>query len=271
MTGKSVRDRSHVVELDVRADQLPRDPVDHVACERHVIPVQLPGLKSSQRARPVVAAGHRLYKQPASGRCGRAHRDGQLWREWTGTVDDFLDQLACIRSLGLTGQRRDLPLDLGIHPLPSLHDHGLVEVAEADLASQVGDDRVSALERDREPVESLSELRADVPDELIGILESPVEDRHDRRARDLGALLGEEQPVAGLLQSGGPLEAVDPVVDQRPLQRGDEPRRQSLGVGVKRAQPGVQVLLRTLEGFRTRLLVSVVGTRDRTQVGEHPQ
>ena len=96
-------------------------------------------------------------------------------------------------------------LHLRVNPLPGLVDHRRVEVAEPDLAGQVGDDRVSALERNREPIEDLAELCPDMPDELVGILEPAVEDGDDRRARDLGPLLGEEQPVARLLQPGRPL------------------------------------------------------------------
>ena len=99
----------------------------------------------------------------------------------------------------------------------ALQDQRLVEVAVAQLAGVVGDHRVAALGGQLEPVEHAAELVADGADELVGALQAPLEDRHHRGAGQVGALLGDEQAVARLLERGRAVEAVDAVVGERAL------------------------------------------------------
>ena len=102
----------------------------------------------------------------------------------------------------------------------ALQDQRLVEVAVAQLARLVGDHRVAALGGQLEPVEHAAELVADLADELVGALQAPLEDRHHRGAGEVGALLGDEQPVARLLERGRAVEALDAVVGERALRAG---------------------------------------------------
>ena len=78
--------------------------------------------------------------------------------------------------------------------------------------------------------------------------------------------LGEEQPVGGVLERGGALQALDAVVRERALQVRDVAVGQALGLGVERAQERVQVLLRAAELV---LVVEAVGVRpvERADVG----
>ena len=80
-----------------------------------------------------------------------------------------------------------------------------------------------------------------------------------------GALLGEEQPVAGVLERRRALQALDAVVGERALEVRDEALGQALGLGVERAQERVQVLLRAAAAPRRR----AVGVRavERAHVG----
>ena len=60
---------------------------------------------------------------------------------------------------------------------------------EAHLARQVGDDGVAALERDDQAIERFTEVAADVTSQLVGVFESPVEDRENRAPRSRDSLL----------------------------------------------------------------------------------
>ena len=87
-----------------------------------------------------------------------------------------------------------------------------------------------------------------------------------RLARGRRALLGEEQPVGGVLERGGALQPLDPVVRERAREVREVAVGQALGVGVERAQERVQVLLRAAELV---LVVEAVGVRavERADVG----
>ena len=159
--------------------------------------VQVQVLESTQRPGAVVAPGHRLEQQPASGRSGFAHGVGQPRRQRTRALDNLREQLSGVGAVGTARELRDVLLHLGVHPLSGRRDQRLVEIAETDLPSQIGDHRVA------------------------------------------------------------------------PFERGDEPRRQSLGLGVERAQPRMQVLLRAVQRLRFRLRARSVGTRHGAEVGEH--
>ena len=94
---------------------------------------------------------------------------------------------------------------------------GPVEVAGAQLAGVVGDHRVAALGRELEPVEHAAEAVADVADELVGALDALLEDRHHGGAGEVGAALGDEQPVAGVLERGRAVQRFHAVVRERAL------------------------------------------------------
>ena len=269
------RSRSHAtsLELDIRRGQLLAGvrrirsaPAPRRA--RRVARARIPtatgcgssGAPSPRRAadeRPGCAAPIATVSRGASGR-------GQ-------STIAAIRSCASVRSGSLVRCRHVL-LHLGIHPFASLRDHRFVEVAKADLASEVargpGRGRRARRRGGRGP------RRKSAP--TWPTSSSASSSRRSRiatiaRARDLGPLLGEEQPVAGLLQAGRALEAGDPVVSERPRKRGGEPRRQSLRLGVERAQPRVQVLLRALQERGLDLLVAAVGAGQRAQVREHPQ
>ena len=147
----------------------------------------------------------------------------------------------------------------------ALGDQRLVVVAVAQLAGEVGDHRVAALGGQLEPVQHAAELVAGAPDELAGALQPAREDRHHGGAREVGALLGDEQPVAGLLERRRAVQALDAVVRQRALEQVDEALGQPLGLRVERAQERVQVLLRAVQQLALRV---VAGAAQRAHVGE---
>ena len=88
-------------------------------------------------------------------------------------------------------------------------------------------------------VEHLAEVAGHVARELVGKLETAVEDGGDRGALGRHALLGEGDAVTGFLERGGPGKLRDPIMGQRTPEQRDEPLGQALGFGVQRAQKGV--------------------------------
>ncbi len=218
--------------------------------------VELHLLEAFERADAVVAARKRLDQQAPQrwlrGAHARAEQRGQ--RPRAGHERRHAVVAVGPRRVGC--ERRDVGLHLGVNGLAGGRDDRLVEVAEADLAGEVGQHRVATLQRGHQPVERLAEVVADVSGELLGLLEAPVEDRHDRRARRLGPLLRDEEAVARLLERRRAVQALDPVVRERAPELLDERGRQPLRVGVEGAQPRVQVLLRA--GQQRRLGIGLV-------------
>ena len=120
---------------------------------------------------------------------------------------------------GSCGERVEVGVRRGVDLGARGGDHRLVEVREAHLAREVGDDRVAALGRRGEPVEHLAEVGPATPGERVG--------RSSRRSRIASTAprtaparcWAEEQAVAGLLQRRRAVEALDAVVAQRPAQQ----------------------------------------------------
>ena len=85
-------------------------------------------------------------------------------------------------------------------------DQRLVEVAEASLAREFGEHLVATLGGSDQARQRVAEVLADVADQLVGLLEPPVEDRDHRGPRRRIAMVGEKQPITGVLERGGSLE-----------------------------------------------------------------
>ena len=219
----------------VRRRELTARSLAAVAGEQERMPVQRRLVEPLERADTVEATRDDLAQQAAQLRAGVAHTCGEHRRQRPGARDQRGDPPLAVRRGGIGGQRRDVLVHLGVGMLARVRDHRLVEVAEADVAGEVREHRVAPLARAHEPVERLAEIVAHAPRQLIGELEPPVEDRHHRRPRGRGPLLGEEQPVTGLLQRGRAVQSVDPVVRERPAQERHERRRQVLSLRVERA------------------------------------
>ena len=199
---------------------------------------------------------------------GLAHALDDLRREQLRRRDDGLDLLGAVGAVRVLHQRVEVALELLVGLGLALQDQRLVEVAVAQLARLVGEHRVAALGGQLEPVEHAAELVADGADELVGALQAPLEDRRHGGARQVGALLGDEQAVARLLQRRGAVQAVDAVVRERALQQRHEALGQPLGLGVERAQERVQVLLRAVQQLALRV---VAGAAQRAHVAEDVQ
>ena len=100
-------------------------------------------------------------------RLGQALDD--LWRQQLRRVDHGVDLLGAVGAVRVLQQRGEMALELLVGLDLALQDHGLVEVAVAQLAGLVGDHRVAALGGQLEPVEHAAELVADAADELAGL------------------------------------------------------------------------------------------------------
>ena len=189
------------------------------------------------------------------------HAPAQQRGERLRAVDERGEQLVAVLAVGVVGERGDvLPPSARTSRRgwrsTSGSSHVRQRSSRASSASAGSRGASAASRRSSTP-------RSSSPPALVG-LEVAGEDRPHRRAAGLGALLGEEQPVGGVLERGGALEAGDAVVADRALERGHEAVGQALGARVERAQEGVQVLLRAAH----QLLV-VVGVRavERAHVG----
>ena len=269
--GEGARRRADLLDLDVCGEDVPQGALELVAPDDEPLAAELDVLEPLERADSVVAPGHRLDESVAHRLAVVAHRRRQSRRQRARAVDDRLDVSLTVGTRWVLDQRRDVLLHLRVDPLGRRLDDGLIEVAQANLAGEVRDVLIPAVQRDDQPVECLAEIVADVSDQLIRFLETPVEDREDRTARRVGTVLGEEQPVGRLLECALPLEAVDAVVGERPAQLVQKRLGQTLGLGIERAQPGVQVFLRTGEQLRIDVLIAGARARQDAQVGEHPQ
>ncbi len=225
--------RVNVLELDIRRCQMAQAALEAIPAEHELVADKLDSFEALKRAHAVVAARHRLDEQIPDRRFRRAHRARQASRQRPGTLDDLLDPAVCVCSRRVVGKRDDVLLHLGVHPLASRRDHGLVEVPKADLPGQVRDHRVASIERHHQAVERFAEVVTHVAGELLGVLEPAVEDCQDRSLRRLRALLGEEQAVARLLERGGAIQRNDPVVSERAAQLLDERRGQALGLRIE--------------------------------------
>jgi hypothetical protein len=128
-----------------------------------------------------------------------AHGGGQQRGQRSGAGHERSDPLVAVRARGVRGERSDVRLHVGVHALAGRSDDRLVEEAEAHVASEIGQGRIAAFYRQHERLERLAEVVAHVPSQRVDLLQAPVEDRHDRRARRGGALLRDEQAVARLL------------------------------------------------------------------------
>ncbi len=245
--------------------------LEPVAAHEEGVTLELELLEALERADAVVAARERLDEQTPQGRRGVAHARGQQLRQRPRAGHELLEALVAVRSRGVGCERGHVRFDRGVSGLAGGRDHRLVEVAEAHLAREVRQHGVAAFEREHQVVEGLAEVVAYVSHELLGLLETAVEDRDDRRARRLGPLLGQEHPVARVLERGRAIEALDPVVSEGAAQPLEEAVRQPLGFGVEGAQPRVQVLLVTGQQRCVRIGLVAIATGEQTQVSEHLQ
>ena len=166
-------------------------------------------------------------------------------------------------------ERGDVRLHFGVDVLARGDDDRLVEVVVPHLAREVRDDRVAALQREDEMVERLAEVLARGSGQRGDPVEPALEDRHDRRARRRGALLGEVEAIARLLQCRGAVEVGDPIVSERGAQLSQERFGQPGRLGIERAQPGIELLLRAAQPLRLGVGLVVARPGQRVHVGEH--
>ena len=146
------------------------------------------------------------------------------------------------------------PVQLGAHLLLAARAGGvhqrLVEAAEAHPAGDVADDRVTHLRRRDQVLQRAQVLlprgrrqRGDA-----GGVGQPLQQVQQHQHVRRGAAVREEDPVerGGERLVVGIAELEDAVVRERGAQPGAERLGQALGVGVARAQEGVEVLLRVV-------------------------
>ena len=113
-----------------------------------------------------------------------------------------------------------------VRPLADGGQPWLVAAAPAHLAHELGERRLARRERGLQAVEHRAH---GVVLERVAALEVAGEHGAHGLARGGRALLGEEEPVGGVLERGGALEPVDAVVRERALEVHDEAVGQALG------------------------------------------
>ena len=238
--------------------------------EQEVDPVHLREVHVAQRVLAVVAAGHGLDEDVSQRGRGRADPPGQERSERLGAGDESAHPLVAIVAGGIVRQGGQVLLHLGVDPLAGLLDHRLVEVAVANGAGEVGHDGLAVLGRGHQAVEQLSQLLIAGVD-LGDPLQPPFEDPEHGGLHCGHAKLGEEDPVARLLELGGPLQVVDGVAGERLAELVDECLRQPLRLRIQGAQVGVQVLLGRADQLGLDVSRVVPRMRQRTQVGEEAE
>ena len=226
----------------------------------------MPSPERRELALAVPAAGHDLQQRRMLAGAGLVHAADELRREQLRRLDDGVDLLRAVGAVRVLQQRAQVLLELGVGLGLALEDHRLVEVAVAQLAGLVGDHRVAALGGELETVEHAAELVADGADELVGVAQAPLEDRHHggagERRRGPGRRTGGSTPPRARACGRGCRRRS---ATSARCSRRDEALGQPLGLGVERAQERVQVLLRAVQQLALRI---VAGAAERAHVGE---
>ncbi len=270
-----------VVEVGHLADgrhQQGRTAVEHVVAHHHRPAlgqqvgalVGLQHLHHAELVLAVVAPGQHLEHRLAARRA-LLEAAGEETDDALGDRDERVDALGAVGLVVGVGQGVELGPHRGHHAGAGLVDGGLVEPAEPGAAGQVADQRLAQLGRDDEPVEHVVRLAGPLAGRCRGA--QPLLQHGGDDADVLGLLLlGEEQPVDGLLELGGAVELGDAVVRQRADQPVLERLRQLLPLDVEALQVGVEVLARAVHAL-VRTVVVVLGTvaGQLGDVGEHAQ
>ncbi len=212
------------------------------------------GAESLQRRHPVEAAREELQQDAVVVALQALGDEGD---ERVRAGDEHAQVLGALRAVLGAGEPVQALLGIRVRGVADRCHHGTVEQPPAAFAGDVGDDRVAALGDVGDALEGVAHVRRQRV-----LVEAAVQDGECDRAGRGGPLLGDEQPVRGVLERGGAGEPVDPDVGQRAPERGGEVRRQALRLRVQRAQPGVEVLLRAaLHGVLVGRLVPRAGQR----------
>ena len=227
-----------------------------------------PDAKLLEVADPVVAADQDLEQQLPHGwrlafqPCG----DEALQRLRAG--HEGSDQHLPLRRCRLAPERLQLGLRLRVHLLAARLIERLVEQPVAHLTRHVAQRGAASFARSDESVEERGEGRVGL---RLGGLDPSLQDRQHHLGRGVQTALGLEDPEQDVEQPRRPLEALDAVVRDRPLQALEEAPRQASGLGIHRAQVGEEVLARAR---RSELLVLVgrgLATAEGGEVGEDPE
>jgi hypothetical protein len=269
MSGEGTRDGVYVVEVDIGGSEVALPPLERVARHQQLLPRGAHGLEALERAQAVVATRHGLDEHAPERRRGATHARDEQRREGPRARHERRNAPVAISALGVHGQRRELCFHLGVDAIVRRCDDRLVEGAVADLAREIGHHRVTALRRDNEVVEDLAEV-CPGSGERGDTVEAALEDGHDGAACRRGALLSEVEAIARLLQGGGAVEVSDPIVSERSAQKPQERLGQAGRLGLERAQPSMEMLLRAAKPLRAGVLV-VTRARQRAHIGEHTQ
>ena len=217
-------------------------------------------------AHAVVAAGGRLQQRAASGRLRVRHPPDERRGERLRAGDEGGQPRVAVGALGILRERLQVGVRTRIDLGPRGRDHGLVEGRESHLPREIGQDRVATVRRRGQLVEHRAEVGTGDPGAHFLLLEPTVEDREHGALHGGGPLLGQEQPVARLLQCRRAVEVLDPVMAQCRAQLLGVVVREARGLRVERAEEGMQMLLRAAHQLALVLIVAVARPAERTEV-----
>ena len=117
-------------------------------------------LEARQRMPAVVAPGHHLEQHAAERGLGGAQALAQHRGQRARAIDELPDQVGPSAGLRVRGKLRELLLGLPVGRLGGGLDHRPIEVVEANLPGEVGDDRIAAFGGCHEAIEQLAEVLA---------------------------------------------------------------------------------------------------------------
>ena len=235
----------------------------------HELPVPAQeGLHVLERAHLVVAPGEHLEQGLRARGAGDHPRPEQAY-DGLGQPHHRVDVLGRLVTVGVLVEVTEVVAGVLVGLLARLPDERLLEQPVADAAAQVAQARVAQLGGDDEPVDHLADLVTLLFGHVAALLEPSLEEGPDDRDVVGSPLLGEEDPVDGLLQPCTGLEVHHAVVADGTGQPDLERVGQLLLLDVERLEVGVEVLARAVHLLLGRLLL--VGrpvAREVADVGE---